>query len=221
MDAAIDVRQSAAEGQHVDPPPRRRKAYAKLPDATDDAAARRLCAVILEVLGGARTPTDAAGVLGISAARYYVLEARGLRGLLKACQRRSKGRRRSAEFELLRMRGELRKVESERDRLGALLRASQRTLGISAPAKASARPGSAKDGAKPPGPRRQKRRAQVRALRAARSLVASTPSVEVSPSAASSPPAASGASGLAASPHTKKPLEAASPRRDNAAGVKA
>lgn len=199
-----------------DSPRKRRKAYAKLPEATDDAAARRLCAVILEVLGGARTPTDAAGVLGISAARYYVLEARGLRGLLKACQRRSKGRRRSAEFELLHIRKELRRVESERDRLGALLRASQRTLGLSAPAKASARPGSGRDGAKLTVGKRRARRAQVRALRAARSLVASTPSVEVSPPAASSE-----ASSPAASPHAKKPLEAAGPRRDNAAGVKA
>jgi len=204
-----------------DPPRKRRKAYGKLPEATDDAAARRLCAVILEVLGGARTPTDAAGALGISAARYYVLEARGLRGLLKACQRRGKGRRRSAESELLRMRGELRRVESERDRLGALLRASQRTLGLGPPAKAPAKAGPARDGARPSGPKRRARRAQVRALRAARSLEASTVSVEVSPSAASSPPGSCGASGAPASPHTKKPLEATSSRRDNASGVKA
>ena len=216
---AVDHSDRPAEVAPGETPPRRRRAYSKLSEATDDTAARRLCAVILEVLGGARTPTDAAEVLGISAARYYALEARALRGLLKACQRRSKGRRRSAESEVLYIRKELRRVESERDRLGALLRASQRTLGIAAASKAPAHKATAtRDGAKPVPGKRRAHRAKVRALRAARSLEASSAVSSVASGAASAP----GSSSIAGQPvAAKKSLEAASLRRENAPGVKA
>jgi hypothetical protein len=139
-------------------PFKKRLAYSTLRQATDDPEARRLCAMILEVLGGGRTPTDAALALEISVPRYYVLEARALKGLLKACGRRTKGRKRTAESELLHLAEELRRTRSERDRLGALLRASQRTLGIAAPQK----PEKAA--------KKRRRRPQVRALRASRSL---------------------------------------------------
>lgn len=137
---------------------KKREAYSTLREASDDPEARRVCAIILEVLGGGRTPTAAAEVLKISVPRYYVLEARALRGLLQACGRRSKGRKRTAESELLQLQGELRRTQSERDRLGALLRASQRTLGLVPPPKPE------KAGKK------RRRRPQVRALRASRSL---------------------------------------------------
>jgi hypothetical protein len=139
-------------------PFKKRVAYSTLREASDDPEARRLCAIILEVLGGGRTPTDAAGALKISVPRYYVLEARALRGLLEACQRRGKGRKRTAESELVHLGEELQRTRSERDRLGALLRASQRTLGIGPPPKPE------KTGKK------RKRRPQVRALRASKSL---------------------------------------------------
>lgn len=140
-------------------PRKPRGPYPQLKDASEDAEAKRLCAILLEVLGGVRTPTDAAGVLGVSVPRYYALEARGLRGLLKACQRRAKGRRRTAESELAHLRMDLERVTQERDRLGALLRTSQRALGISAPPK----PPAARAG-------RKRKRPQVRALRASKAL---------------------------------------------------
>ena len=139
-------------------PFKKRLAYSTLRQESDDPEARRLCAMILEVLGGGRTPTDAAGALGISVPRYYLLEARALKGLLKACGRRAKGRKRTAESELVHLAEELRRTRSERDRLGALLRASQRTLGLGPPPKPE------KTGKK------RRRRPQVRALRASRSL---------------------------------------------------
>src|SRR5260370_40572180 len=43
--------------------------------------AKRLAAAILEVLAGARTPTEAAQVLALSLPRYYLLEARALHGI--------------------------------------------------------------------------------------------------------------------------------------------
>jgi hypothetical protein len=137
---------------------KKRVAYSTLREASDDPEARRVCAIILEVLGGGRTPTAAAEVLKISVPRYYVLEARALRGLLQACGRRSKGRKRTAESELHSLQGELERTRSERDRLGALLRASQRTLGLGPPPKPE------KNGKK------RRRRPQVRALRASKSL---------------------------------------------------
>src|SRR5438477_8881944 len=54
--------------------------------------ARRLAAAILEVLAGARTPTEAATSLGLSVPRYYQVESRALEGLLAACAPRPKGR---------------------------------------------------------------------------------------------------------------------------------
>src|SRR5262245_30685610 len=64
------------------------------------AEARRLAAAILEVLAGARTPTQAAQALGLSLPRYYLLESRALHGILVACERRSVGRGPSAESAL-------------------------------------------------------------------------------------------------------------------------
>jgi hypothetical protein len=139
-----------------------RAPYPKLPEASEDPEAKRLCAIILEVLGGARTPTDAAGALGVSVPRYYALEAKALRGLLRACQRRPKGRRRTAESELAQVKGDLERLTKERDRLQAILRVSQRAMGLPAPAKPER------------AAKRRRRRPQVRALRASRSLSSAT-----------------------------------------------
>jgi hypothetical protein len=139
---------------------RSRGAYRSLGGSPEDGEAKRVCAVLLEVLGGVRTPTEAAGVLGVSVPRYYALEARALGGFLKACRRQKKGRRRSAESELGHMKLELERASRECDRLAALLRTSQRALGISPrPKEPRAEPG-----------KRKRKRPQVRALRAARSL---------------------------------------------------
>jgi len=54
--------------------------------------ARRLATLILEVLAGGRTPTEAAQALEISVPRYYQLEGRALRGLVAACEPRPRGR---------------------------------------------------------------------------------------------------------------------------------
>ena len=53
------------------------------PETSKDA--KRLAAVVLEVLAGLRTPPQAATAIGLSQAGYYQLEARALRGLLEAC----------------------------------------------------------------------------------------------------------------------------------------
>src|SRR5207248_1760535 len=62
--------------------------------------ARRLAAAILEVLAGARTPTQAAQALGLSLVRYYQVESRAMHGLVAACEARPKGKVRSVDSEL-------------------------------------------------------------------------------------------------------------------------
>jgi hypothetical protein len=61
---------------------------------------KRLVAVILEVLAGVRTNTDAAVAIGLSLPRYYQVESRALASLLRACEPFPKSRQRSKEREL-------------------------------------------------------------------------------------------------------------------------
>src|SRR5580658_649043 len=66
--------------------------------------AKRLAAAILEVLAGGRTPTQAAQALSVSLPRYYQVEARGLRGLLTACEPRPRGRQSNLNAEVAGLR---------------------------------------------------------------------------------------------------------------------
>ena len=125
-----------------------RRPQGKTPGGADlgqDASreARRQAAAILEVLSGARTPAEAAAVLGVSPPRYYQIESRALRGLLGACQARAKGRQRTAESELTALRQQHARLERELARQQALARMAQRTIGLAAaapPAKPGKKP---------------------------------------------------------------------------------
>src|SRR5947209_17562740 len=76
------------------PPPRRRQrpGRPRVPPPAPSREARQRAAAILEVLAGARSPTEAAQALGVSLPRYYLLEARALGGLLAACEPQPPGR---------------------------------------------------------------------------------------------------------------------------------
>jgi len=137
-------------------PPPRPPSLRRVGTKGESAEAKLQAAVVLEVLGGIRTPTDAAGALGISLPRYYVLEGRALEGLLGALGPRPRGPRRSAERELVHVRRDLERVERERARAQALLRAQGRALGLKAP-----------EPAKPKTPGKKRRKPAARALRAA------------------------------------------------------
>lgn len=97
-------------------------------------AAKRLAAAILEVLAGARTPTEAATALGLSVPRYYQVEAQALRGLLAACEPKPRGRVRSAETEVKTLSQENQRLQRELTRHQTLARAAQRAMGLSPPA---------------------------------------------------------------------------------------
>jgi hypothetical protein len=119
--------------------------------------AQLLAAAVLEVLAGARTPSQAAEALGVSLPRYFQLESRAMRGLLAGCEARPRGPRRSAEKELSVLQRQQERLQRELGRQQALVRLAQRTIGL-APVKAA--------GDKPQGKKRR-RRPVARALRAA------------------------------------------------------
>jgi hypothetical protein len=96
--------------------------------------AKRLAAAILEVLAGARTPTEAATALSLSVPRYYQVEAQALRGLLQACEPKPRGRVRSVETEAETLAKENQRLQRELTRHQALARAAQRAVGLAPPA---------------------------------------------------------------------------------------
>ena len=147
--------------KQVSPRARKRGGFQKLRIDDGDGEAKRLAAVVLEVLAGGRTPTEAAEVLGVSPPRYYALEQRALDGLLAACRRRQRGRTKTPQRELEKLKGDVRRLERECGRWQALLRAAQRTVGIAPPKPVKPEPGRK---------RRPKRCRVARALRAAGAL---------------------------------------------------
>ena len=124
------------------------------PDATREA--KRLAAVVLDVLAGSRTPPQAAETLGVSLPRYYQLEARALGGLLAACASRPRGRQPEVETELASVKKELERTKRELARAQSLVRLTQRTVGVSPPTPAK--------------PGKRKRKPVVRAMRRAEQL---------------------------------------------------
>ena len=129
--------------------------------------ANRRAAAILEVLAGQRSPRQAATALGVSLPYFYLLERKALAGLVRACEPRPKGPSGPSAAEKL-AAAEQRLARSEREcqRLAALVRATQRAVGLPMP------PAPVKDSKKSPSraTSRRVRRPAVRALRAAETL---------------------------------------------------
>jgi hypothetical protein len=155
----------------------RRQLTANRPAApTAGLEARRIAAVILEVLAGVRTPTGAATELGIHLPRYYLWEQRALEGLVAACEPRPRGRVVSVDRRLASLERELTVTRRDLARHQALARTAQRALGLKAPTDAhspAVSHGKAKGKSQeaPAAARaRRRRRPTARALRAARLL---------------------------------------------------
>ena len=162
MSTPITTNEKATKPEPVAKP---KPKYKKVPGLTQlqnggGRDAKRLAAAILEVLGGARLPSEAASALSISLPRYYMLETRALSGLLQACEPRPKGRVRSAESELAAARKQIERLQRECARSQALFRVAQRTVGLLPPAPAKAGTSGKK----------RKRKPSVRALKAAEVL---------------------------------------------------
>jgi len=131
--------------------------------ANPDLEARRRAALVLEVMGGLSTPTEAAKAGGMSLPRYYALEKRALEGLVSACAvPKRKGRQRSPAKEMDRLREQVKRLEREASRNLAMARAAQRAAGVAPPSP----PKAGRD----EGKKRKKRRPSARALLAAQAL---------------------------------------------------
>jgi hypothetical protein len=128
---------------------------------TGSREAKRLAAVLLEVLSGERGPQAGCAALGISLSRYYVLETRALQGMIAALEPLPKGRQKRPEDRIAEVERERKRLERELARSQALLRASQRSLGLP-----SAKPGRRGKVTKATGKRKRRQRRIVRAKNA-------------------------------------------------------
>jgi len=131
------------------------------------SAANRRAAAILEVLAGERTPRQVAAALGISLPYFYLLERKALNGLVRSCEPQPKGPPGpTAADKLTKAERRLARSERECQRLAALVRVTQRAVGLPAagppPKEAQATTRNGKS--------RRRRRPVVRALRAAEAL---------------------------------------------------
>jgi hypothetical protein len=120
------------------------------PQASKEA--KRLAAVILEVLAGVRPPSQAAEALQVSLPRYYQVETRALQGLLAACEPRPKGRQPELAQELATLQQHNARWQREVVRQQALVRLAQRAVGV---------PPAATPGAKAAGKKRRQRKARA------------------------------------------------------------
>lgn len=127
---------------------------------TGTPEARRHAALILEVLCGVRSPTEAAKAMEVALPRYYLLETRALQGLIHALEPRARGPGRDPEAEIVALQRQIHRQKQELTRGQSLMRASQRALGLPPPASRDPKPAT---GGKKPKPRRP----SVRALKAA------------------------------------------------------
>ena len=124
--------------------------------------ARRVCALILEVLGGLRTIAEASEILGVAPARFHVLERRAVEGMLRALEPRPRGRPRSEGDLVASLEQKLERLQAELARLESLHRLSQRAIGL--PAE-STPPTKAVQKAAKGGARRRKARATRHVVR--------------------------------------------------------
>ena len=137
---------------------------AKGPDISGGTGeARRTAALVLEVLGGVLTPTKAAEVLGVSSTRYYQIELRALKGLLRGCEPAHKGPSASPEKQIQKLERRVDRLQNECSRYRALARAAQAAVGL-----------SLSETERSSGNGKRKRRPKARALRAA-SVLRSSP----------------------------------------------
>ncbi|MCU0980873.1 MAG: helix-turn-helix domain-containing protein [Pirellulaceae bacterium] len=151
--APDDRRAGASEGRVKPGPATKASRPARGPEHPPPATlgretlsvAQQRAATILEVLAGEQTVGEAARLLGISVMRYYLLERRALQGLTTACAPRPKGPPGPGpEQELPRLRRELERCRRDCLRQAALVRATQRAVGVrvaaAGPAKGKAPP---------------------------------------------------------------------------------
>src|ERR1700752_1248520 len=149
---------------------RRRPAAPQPSLASASPQARRQAATILEVRAGVRRPSEAAQVLEISLPRYYQLEQRALAGLVTACEPAPRGPRMDLTRRIAALERDKGRLQRECARQQALVRATQRSLGLTLPSPGKLPAAGKEAEANSSGKRRRNRRPSVRALKAVRAL---------------------------------------------------
>ena len=127
--------------------------------------AKQRAAMLLDVLAGARTPPAAVEALGVSLGRYYQWEDRAVAGFVSACEPSPRGRRMTADAQAHSLAKENERLKRELARYQALVRLTQRTVGVPPPAPAATKAAVKK----------RKRRPSVRAMRRAEVLREESP----------------------------------------------
>jgi hypothetical protein len=160
----------AAPPRPVTVPTTARAAAVRRPPVPEASrSARQRAAAILEVLAGTRTPAEAAQALELSLQRYYLLEEKALVGLVAACEPAPRGPGGNEARRWAALERECQRWRQESARQQALVRATQRTIGLAPPAPA-----------KDKGKKRRRHRPVVRALQAAARLRQEAPAGEAS-----------------------------------------
>jgi len=113
-------------------------------------AARRCAALLLEAWSGVRTTQAASEAMGVAVTRFYQLEARALQMIVAAMEPRPKGRQRTAESEVGRLKVEKQRLSRDVERYQSLYRTAQRALGVTV-----ARPAEKGDTPAPGGKRKR------------------------------------------------------------------
>jgi hypothetical protein len=159
----------AGRGKRTPPSPRAQAAQ-RLAQASERA--RQMAALILDVLGGNRSPAEAAQAMGLSVARFYVIEQRAIQGLVGACEPQlPRGPSPDLPAQIRRLETENRRLHQALLRQQAIVRSTQRSLGLPGPKAAPATTPAGKAAAGGGGGKgRRKRRPMIRALRQAMRL---------------------------------------------------
>jgi hypothetical protein len=164
----------------------KKRASSSKSSATTDA--QRRAAVILEVLAGIRTAQEAARLLKISSNSYYKAERKALSGLVAACEPAPRrGPAPDLERQVHQLERALARCQRECQRQAALVRATQRAVGVPVTptpdaAGTNGSPSKRSRKAKADRGKLRRRRQVPRAVRAARALqkaVAQTEALEV------------------------------------------
>ena len=133
-------------------------------------AARRTAALMREVWSGVRTTQSASDAMGVAVTRFYQLEARALQMVVSAMEPRPRGRQKTTESELSKLRADKQRLQRDVERFQALYRTSQRSLGV-----AVAKPAEPAKNAEPGGKRRRGPRRKARGQAVAKVLLGNAP----------------------------------------------
>jgi len=133
-------------------------------------AARRQAALLLEVWSGVRTTQMASEAMGVAVTRFYQLEARALQMMVSAMEPRQRGRARTAESELQKLKAEKQRLLRDVERFQSLYRTAQRSLGV-----AMARPPEKAENPSAGGKRRRGPRKKARGQAVAAVLLGDAP----------------------------------------------